>query len=354
MHMNKLSKIGTSLNAATTNEASVATFARSGASYVRFIAKGVAPAFYAALAQALQAAGSAVRDDFEVMVDLPGERPRMGSSFEEMKIFQGMTVLLVDEAGSADGLRSPMLIPTVSLLEHRDILRQGDRMLISDGATELKVLEILPTGILAEAIRPEALLSPNRSMLLPDTDVRYQSLSARDLATVDVIAGTSLARGPVSVSMVESAAPLRLLRQRLPDARLIAKIETRAGVVNRAEIAEAADGIMLARGDLSLSIGTSFVPAALDLVIDHCEQEGRDMILATGLFDGVRFQDRPLIADLTDLWHYWRRGIHDFLLSGGQPDRHGRQSLEFLVAALNDFRFAVDNVSATAGTNGVS
>lgn len=352
--MSKPSKIGTSLNAATTNEASVATFARSGAAYVRFIAKGVSPPFYTALAQALQAAGSAVRGDFEVMVDLPGERPRMGASFEEMKIYGGMTVLLVDEANGNDALRSPMLIPTIGLLEHRNVLQQGDRMLISDGATELKVLEILPTGILAEAARPEALLSPNRSMLLPDTDIRYRSLSPRDLAMVDVIASTPLARGSISVSMVESAEPLRQLRQRMPDARLIAKIETRLGVVNRAEIAEAADGIMLARGDLSLSIGTALVPAALDLVIDHCEQLGRDMIVATGLFDGVGFQGRPTIADLTDLWYYWRRGINDFLLSGGRPDLHGRQSLEYLVAALNDFRFAADNVSTPTGRDNAS
>jgi pyruvate kinase len=347
--MTKPSRIGISLNTATINEASVATFARSGADYVRFIAKGIAPELYTSLAQALYAAGSAVRHGFEVMVDLPGERPRMGSSFDEQKIYQGMTVLLVDEAHRSDAGKSPMLIPTVGLRQHRDTLRKGDRLLISDGATELKVLEILPTGILAEATRPEALLSPNRSMLLPDTDIRYESLSANDLAMVKALADTPLARGPVSVSMVESAEPIGRLRELLPDARLIAKIETRPGIFNRAEIAEAADGVMLARGDLSLSIGTPLVPAALDLVIDDCEQIGREPTLATGVLDGVYMQGRPTIADLTDLWYYWRRGIRDFLLSGGQPDQHGRQSLEFLVAALNDFRFAMENVSARVG-----
>lgn len=343
--MSKSSKIGISLNAATTNEASVATFARSGASYVRFIAKGITPPLYVSLAQALQDAGKAVRRDFEVMIDLPGERPRMGSTFEEQKIFQGMTVLLADEAETTAELRSAMRMPTVGLLGHRETIRQGDRLLISDGATELKVLEILPTGILAEATRPEALLSPNRSMLLPDTDIRYKSLSDRDIAMVDAVANTHLRHGRIAVSMVESAEPLQYLKAKLPEAHISAKVETRLGIVNRREIAEAADAVMLARGDLSLSIGTALVPAALDQVMADCASLDRHVILATGIFDGVRLEGRPTIADLTDLWYYWQGNIRDFLLSGGQPDKHGRQSLERLASALNDFRFAADNVS---------
>ncbi|WP_433186833.1 pyruvate kinase [Actinoallomurus sp. CA-150999] len=343
--MNGPSITGISLNIATTNEASVATFARSGASYVRFIAKGIAPAIYVSLAQALQDAGKAVRKDFELMIDLPGERPRMGMQFEEFTVYQGMTVLLVDEAASTDALHSSMRVPTVGLLDHRELLRQGDRMLISDGATELRVLEILPTGILAEATRPEALLSPNRSMLLPDTDVRYQALSERDLAMVDAVAASPFRDGKIAVSMVESAEPINRLRQMLPNAVIAAKIETRLGVVNRAEIIDAADYVMLARGDLSLSIGTDLVPAALDQIIERAQERGRDVILATGIFDGVRLQGSPTIADLTDLWYYWRRGIRNFLISGGRPDQHGRQSLQELETALSDFRFAMDNVS---------
>jgi pyruvate kinase len=347
--MSRASRIGISLNAATTNEASVATFARSGASYVRFIAKGITPPLYVSLAQALRDAGKAVRRDFELMVDLPGERPRMGAAFEEQTIYQGMTVLLADETDTTDELRSAMRMPTIGLLEHRESIRKGDRLLISDGATELKVLEILPTGILAEATRPEALLSPNRSMLLPDTDIRYLSLSDRDLEMADAIAATSLSQGKIAVSMVESAEPLLFLRRRLPEAKLVAKIETRMGIVNRHEIADAADYVMLARGDLSLSIGTSLVPAALDQVIDECDRIGRDIILATGIVDGVGLQGRPTIADLTDLWYYWQKGVRDFLLSGGRPDQHGRQSLEALALGLEDFRFAAENVTLPSG-----
>lgn len=339
-----MSKFGISLNAGTINEASVATFARSGASFARFISKGVAPSVYVALAESLRAAGKAIRKDFELIVDLPGKRPRMGATFNEMKVFLGMTVLLVDELGPGDTFRSNMIVPTVGLFVHREKIRQGDRLLISDGATELKVLEILPNGILAEATRPEALLTPNRSILLPDTDIRYESLSETDRSTIEAVSKSTIAECPVAISMVESADAVAYVKERLPQTKVIAKVETRAGLVNRHEIVTAAGAVMLARGDLSLALGVDFTPAAIDLIINECLAQEREMILATGLFEGVGLQGRPTIADLTDLWHYWNKGLRLFLLSGGQPDQHGRASLEFLDRALSDFRFAAEDL----------
>jgi pyruvate kinase len=340
-----MSRFGISLNAGSINEASVATFARTGASFVRFIAKGISPNVYVSLAESLLAAGGAIRKEFSLMVDLPGNRPRMGTTFDELTVFGGMTVLLVDELGIGDTFRSNMIVPTVGLSVHKDKIRQGDRLLVSDGATELKVMEILPNGILAEATRAESLLSPNRSILLPDSNIRYESLSDADRNMVDMVASSGLAGGLVSVSMVESAEPLRYVKERLPEAKVVAKIETRAGLVNRAEIVAAADAVMIARGDLSLSLGLGFTPAAVDLIVDECSERQREIMLATGIFDGVGFQGRPTIADLTDLWYYWRRGIRNFLLSGGQPDKHGRASLECMREALSDFRFAVEDLT---------
>src|SRR5205085_3598243 len=113
-----------------------------------------------ALAQSFLDAGQSVQRGFQVILDLPGERPRMGVSFDELKVFQGMTVLLVDEASAGDTFRSNMILPTINLFSHKDDLQQGDRLLVSDGQTELRVLDILPAGILVEAVRAEALLSP--------------------------------------------------------------------------------------------------------------------------------------------------------------------------------------------------
>lgn len=344
-----MSRIGISLNSATTNEASVATFARSGASYVRFIAKGITPQVYVALAVAFVKCGRAIQPDFSLLIDLPGQRPRMGSGFEELTIYQGMTALLVDDAAS-EPFRSNLVVPTAHLLRHRDAVRQGDRLLVNDGATELKVLEVLPNGLLVEATRPESLLSPNRSILLPDSNINYRSLSESDLTVVEAIAGSApLSRPTVALSMVESAEPVRQVRAALPDCRVVAKIETRQGLVNRVEVIEAADVVMLARGDLSLSLGVNLLPAAVDLVADDCRRRDRDMVLATGVLEGVSLQGRPTIPDLTDLWYYWRHGLRDFLISGGRPDKHGRQSLRYLQEALEDFRFATDDLLARRG-----
>lgn len=341
-----MTTIGITLDTQSVNEASVATFARSGASYIRFIAKGIAPSLYLNLADAFLNCALAIRPDFEIVVDLPGKRPRLGSTLEEVTVYEGMTVLLVDEVARPETYRSNLVVPTVNLMVYKDLVGPGDRLLISDGATELKVLDVLPVGLLAEAIRPKAFLSPNRSILLPDTDIQYQPLSETDLAMIQAISQSDLARSKIALSMVESAESISRVRAMLPEAKLIAKIETRRGVIERSEIVRSCDAVMLARGDLSLSLGVNALPAASDLIVEECQSQGRELILATGLVDGIELQGRVTIADLTDLWYFWNRGIRNYLVSGGRASQHGRQTLQALSAALTDFRFATDDFLA--------
>jgi pyruvate kinase len=342
-----MTRIGITLDAASINEASVATFARAGANFVRFIAKGMTPRIYLTLAKAFIECGRAVQADFDLVFDLPGRRPRLGSTFEEQTVYRGMTVLLVDEETRDTAIKSKLVIPTVNLNIYRDVIKVGDRMLISDGATELKVLELLPAGVLAEATRPKTRLTPNRSILMPDTDIHYQSLSDMDVAFAEAIANSNSFPAPsLAVSMVETPAPIERLRQIVPQARVIAKVETRNGLVNRDAIANAADVVMIARGDLSLSLGVGMLPAAANLILQSAVQAETEAMLATGIFDGVGWQDRPSISDLTDLWHYWELGVRNFLLSGGDAGRYGRRALEFVNSSLSDFRFASEDLGS--------
>lgn len=344
-----MTEIGITLDSSSINEASVATFARAGATYVRFIAKGMTPKLYLTLARSFLECGQAIRSNFKVLMDLPGKRPRMGMSFDEITVYRGMTVLLVDESTRTDSYRSNLVVPTINLLLQRDAIRSGDRLLVSDGATELKVLEILPAGILVEATRDEALLSPNRSILLPDSNLHYQSLSEAEFSVIEAVASAGIANPLITLSMVESSEPVLKLKSLLPDAHVIAKIETRQGLIERQQIISAADSVMIARGDLSLSMGINYLPAAADLILAEADGQHRPVTLATGVFDGVNFLQRPAIPDVTEIWYYWQRGVRNFLLSGPNPGKSGRQALEFLDTALADFRFASEDLGVVPG-----
>src|SRR5262249_755202 len=140
----------------------------------------------------------------------------------------------------------------------RDV-RPGDRILLADGAIELRALSTDGATVRSEVVNG-GLLSDHKGINLPGVPVSIPSLTEKDLS--DVAFGLEQGVDLVALSFVRTAADVQQLRQRLGDrpVPIVAKIEKPEAWVNIESILNVTDGVMVARGDLGIETALERVP----------------------------------------------------------------------------------------------
>jgi pyruvate kinase len=244
-----------------------------------------------------------------VLADLPGPKLRLGE-------LPGGRVEL--ETGGRFHLWSDGAAPAgaASVVNHPDLskdLRPGDRILLADGAAELRVLE---TGqaIVTEVVKGGVVRSrtgvnvPSDRLSLPAlTDEDRRDLERAMEFDVDFVAQSFVRRGA-------DVAELRDRIGRRP-VKIIAKIETGAAVENASEIFEQADAIMLARGDLGVEIPYEEVPVVQKNLLRAASEAGVPSIVATQMLESMVGSPRPTRAEASDVANAVLDGADGILLS---------------------------------------
>lgn len=285
---------------------------RSGASGVRLIAKGFSPAEYRERYEALLVAGAAASPDFRVIVDLPGGKPRISSMIEDFEVERG-TLLLLHDDGDAPTRDHRRPLATVGLMRFAGDLAIGDRVFVADGTVEMKIVSLGKRTVTVEVQSERSVITASRSINLPDSGVRYPSHGNDDRVLTAFDAEQAV---EVAVSMTASPEDVERVRRVLPRARVIAKIESAAGLLCLEEIAGVADELLIARGDLSLELPLAELGIAAQQIAAMAEALGRPCVLAAGFLDTLQRADRPSVAEVSDLWHQHQAGIGTFMLSG--------------------------------------
>jgi|GEM_PF-7087042 len=291
----------------------VTRLAEEGCAGIRLIAKGYKPAEYRDNFEELEQAARQIREEFRIIVDLPGGKPRISSYTDDFPVERGDQLLLrFDDGGLCehDGSTS---VGTVGLASFITDLHPGHRVLICDGELELRVEQKDEQGFWVEVISEAGMITASRSINLPDSEVLYRSRGDDDGVLVSFEPDSKV---EVAVSMAAKATDVERVRAMLPCARVLAKVESQVGLDNLTEIAEHADELVIARGDLSIEVGPRDLMAATERIVDHGRRQGKEVMLAAGMLVSLERGEKPSIAEVSDLWHFHRLGVRQFLLSG--------------------------------------
>lgn len=193
----------------------------------------------------------------------------------------------------------------------------GSRVLLNDGAVELRVLRIDGTEVHCVVVHGGT-LGDHKGINLPGVEVSAPSLTDKDI--VDAHFALAQAVDFIALSFVRRADDIARLRMVIDgcSARpaIVAKIEKPEALDNSLAILEAADAIMVARGDLGVELQPEQVPLAQHQLIRLARRSDRPVIVATQMLESMIANARPTRAEVTDVSNAVASGADAVMLSG--------------------------------------
>jgi pyruvate kinase len=240
------------------------------------------------------------RRNIRILQDLEGYRIRVGR-FEKKKAInlkKGRTVLLTNRIGV---LGDEHTIPFDYSGSLEDI-KAGSSIYMDDGNILLKVKGRTKNYLKAEVLIP-GILKERKGINIPDLKLKFSGLTGKDEA--DIQFGIRNRVSYIAQSFVrdkEDVIQVRdVIRDNLPTCQLIAKIENRDGIKNIDGILDVSDGVMVARGDMGVSLPIYEIPMLQKMLIKKCNQQKKFVITATQMLESMTEHIRPTRAEVTDV-----------------------------------------------------
>lgn len=227
----------------------------------------------------------------------------------------------------------------------RDV-RPGDRILLSDGVLELHVDRVTDKDVHCTVLRG-GVLGERKGINLPGVRVSAPCLTEKDLD--DLAFGLQLGVDYVALSFVRSPTDVLDLKTRIAHAGyttpVVAKIERPEALDNFDEIVQAADAIMVARGDLGVEVELHRIPQIQKSLIRSCNERGVPVIVATQMLESMMTMSRPTRAEANDVANAIYDGADAVMLSGETAG--GRYPIE-AAATMARIAESADNAIAAA------
>lgn len=197
-------------------------------------------------------------------------------------------------------------------------VKPGNTILIDDGLIGLEVKEIRGGDIVC-TVRNGGELGQRKGINVPNVRVNLPGITKKDRD--DIIFGIEQGIDFIAASFVRDAEAVKEIRAILKEHNaehvdIIAKIENSEGIENIDKIVSAADGIMVARGDMGVEIPAYEVPHVQKMIVEKCNQKYKPVIIATQMLDSMIRNPRPTRAEVTDVANAIREGADAIMLSG--------------------------------------
>lgn len=239
------------------------------------------------------------RRPLPLLFDLPGGKVRLGRLGEEPVVLTtGQPFDLVPGGRAATSARE-------ASVSYRDLARHaavGERVLLDDGRLELEVTGVAPDRIATRVVRGGALRS-KMGLALASRELPFPAMTAQDRRKLKIAVasgadwiGVSMVQGPKNVEAVRRA----LDRLGASHVKVVAKVESRAALANLDAIIDAADAVMIARGDLATAVGAE-LPRVQARIAARARARGKPFITASNLLSAMQDGSPPSRGNRTDV-----------------------------------------------------
>jgi pyruvate kinase len=263
----------------------------------------------------VRAAAARARREVAILQDLGGPKIRTGllEDHQPLLLKSGDTL----RVASGDFTGRPGRISTTFDGLAKGV-RPGDRLLVADGAVELRVDATDGSEIVTTVVEG-GMLGEHKGINAPGVALPSSAITAKDVE--DLRFGLAAGVDMVALSFVQTADDLRQARQLMienggADVPLVAKLERAQALEHLDEIVASCDAVMVARGDLGLEIPFERVPRAQREITRAGRQRGIPIILATQVLESMTSEPRPTRAEVADAANAVYSGVDAIMLAG--------------------------------------
>jgi len=249
-----------------------------------------------------------------ILADLQGPKLRVGEiANNALPLAPGDIITLVNEK-----VMGTMEKIYMSYEQFASDCEVGERIMMDDGKLVFEVVETNKTDTVRLKCLHGGILSSNKGVNLPDTNVSLPSMTDKDREDLEFILTQPV--NWIALSFVRRAEDItdlkRIVEERRHPAKIMAKIEKPEAVKNIRKIIQAANGIMVARGDLGVEMPIAELPITQKEIVQLCMQYARPVIVATQMMDSMINNPSPTRAEVTDVANAVLDGADALMLSG--------------------------------------
>ncbi len=246
----------------------------------------------------LRAASLATGRRVALMADLSGPKMRIGKLKEEpIELNSGDPFVLTTEEIDGDRGRA-----SVSFKRLPQAVKPGDALYLNDGIIQVEVMSVTGSEVACRVVVGGELRS-RKGLNLPGIDLGIGAFTERDHECLKFAAQEGI--DAVSQSFVETGADIRAVRQAAEALGyhpfIIAKIERSGALEHMDDILDAADGIMIARGDLGVEVPIERIAVIQKDLMRQANRRGKPVITATQMLESMTASRRPTRAEATDV-----------------------------------------------------
>jgi len=268
------------------------------------------------------------RRRIKLLGDLQGHRIRVGGLIAPVLLKKSRVVWLTQQ--NMKGSHETIPFDYQGSLSS---IKNGHQIFIDDGNIALEVIGRAKNRLKAKVI-VGALLKEHKGVNIPEARLEFGGISQKDMQDISFCEEQGVEY--IAQSFVRTKKDILDVRKLLKSAsrcRIIAKIENREGIKNIEEIITVSDGIMIARGDMGVSLPIYEIPVIQKLIIKKCNRAGKFVITATQMLESMTENPRPTRAEATDVANAIIDGTDFVMLSA--ESAVGKYPVE-AVAIMND------------------